>query len=382
LALATQEAAALAATTKPVTKNGNETDATVQPSTDEANTESEEPGEDGEENAATASETTSPAVVDDVPSSPPPALVSILSQAYQQVRQSPDLLVAALDPPSMAQSYLKIRQAYAQQAKTVRASLAAWKAQVARGGYVQGFGPQAEQLRSRTLQRFAQETRDALGWTSGTASSDGSAPTTFTTLPRYRFELQQQLANLVDAAIRNVFQGQVANLEKSTVKNLQDQLMKTEASSNVEAIPNEQKAAMRSAALSFDMIMDSLEVPSLGLTKAKASRTVSAKLSDVVEGFPNSPRMQLKRLGQVQKKANKQRKPQERAIDVGLDLVAMLRPDGFGSFQGFCGYQLGGNSITVGVHNDADDPQVIAQFGGVRPPLLRVQPKLRVDVEL
>jgi hypothetical protein len=42
----------------------------------------------------------------------------------------------------------------------------------------------------------------------------------------------------------------------------------------------------------------------------------------------------------------------------------------------------GGNSITFGVHNDADDPQVISQFGGVRPPLLKVQPKLRVDVEL
>jgi hypothetical protein len=43
---------------------------------------------------------------------------------------------------------------------------------------------------------------------------------------------------------------------------------------------------------------------------------------------------------------------------------------------------MGGNSLTFGVHNDADDPQTIAQFGGVRPPLLRVQPKLRVDVEL
>jgi hypothetical protein len=63
-------------------------------------------------------------------------------------------------------------------------------------------------------------------------------------------------------------------------------------------------------------------------------------------------------------------------------LVAMLRPDGYGNLQGFTGYQLGGNSITFGIHNDADDPQTIAQFGGVRPPLLRIQPKLRVDVEM
>ena len=65
-----------------------------------------------------------------------------------------------------------------------------------------------------------------------------------------------------------------------------------------------------------------------------------------------------------------------------LFLYSNHHPDGFGSLQGFCGYQLGRNSITLGIHNDADDPQTIAQFGGVRPPLLKVQPKLRVDVEL
>jgi hypothetical protein len=60
----------------------------------------------------------------------------------------------------------------------------------------------------------------------------------------------------------------------------------------------------------------------------------------------------------------------------------VVQRDGFGSLQRFAGYQLGDNSLTFGVHNDADDPQTIAQFGGVRPPLLRVQPELRVDVEL
>jgi hypothetical protein len=98
--------------------------------------------------------------------------------------------------------------------------------------------------------------------------------------------------------------------------------------------------------------------------------------------FPDSPAARIKRTKKVNTIVNKEKKPSQRAIDFGVDLVAMLRPDGFGSLQGFAGYQLGGNSLTFGVHNDADDPQTIAQFGGVRPPLLRVQPKLRVDVEL
>ena len=67
---------------------------------------------------------------------------------------------------------------------------------------------------------------------------------------------------------------------------------------------------------------------------------------------------------------------------MALDMVAMIRPDGFGNLQGFAGYQLGPHSLTVGVHNDADDPGVISQFGGVRPPFLRFQPKLKLDVEL
>merc|ERR1712232_996331 len=100
------------------------------------------------------------------------------------------------------------------------------------------------------------------------------------------------------------------------------------------------------------------------------------KLTDVVSSFPDSAAAKLKRSRAVKKVVSRERKPSQRAIDFGLAWVAMLRPDGFGSLQGFAGYNLGGNSITFGIHNDADEPSVIAQFGGVRPPLLRVQPKL------
>ena len=141
-------------------------------------------------------------------------------------------------------------------------------------------------------------------------------------------------------------------------------------------------AALRAATFAFETAMEDLEVPALGLSKDKAIREMTAKSNDELMAFPDSPAAKLKRAKQVKKVVSKERKPSQRAIDFGLDLVAMLRPDGFGSFQGFAGYQLGGNSLTFGVHNDADDPQVIAQFGGVRPPFLRVQPKLRVDVEL
>jgi hypothetical protein len=98
--------------------------------------------------------------------------------------------------------------------------------------------------------------------------------------------------------------------------------------------------------------------------------------------FPDSPAAKIKAMKKVEQTVSKKKKPSEGSIDLALDVVAMIRPDGFGNLQGFAGYQLGPHSVTVGVHNDADDPQVIAQFGGVRPPFIRVQPKLKLNVEL
>lgn len=266
----------------------------------------------------------------------------------------------------MAQAFLTCRQAYAKQARTARAKMVAWRSRVARGLCVDGFGADADALRKRTLDGYDAETLASAGLPS---------------VSEYRLEIRNQLQELVDTGIRELFEAQVSNLEKSTLKKFQAQLLRTTSSSEESAF-DDSAAAMRTWAYSFDSTMVELEVSSLGLTKDKASREMSAKLNEVLTEFPDSPQAQLKRLKQVKKTTSKERKPTQRAVDLGLDLVAMIRPDGFGSLQGFAGYQLGGNSFTVGVHNDADDPQVIAQFGGVRPPLLRVQPKLRVDVEL
>ena len=90
----------------------------------------------------------------------------------------------------------------------------------------------------------------------------------------------------------------------------------------------------------------------------------------------------MRQLSEVKAAASREKKPTQRSIDFGLDFVGMIRPDGYGSLQGFAGYQMGGNQVIVGVCNDADSPEVISQFGGVRPPFIRVQPKLKLDIEL
>ena len=293
-------------------------------------------------------------------------LSQVLSSAQTRIRES-GVIGEALDPPQVAQAFLTCRQAYAKQARTARAKIAAWRSRAARGLVVDGFGTDAETLRRRALDGYDAETLASAGLPLQVAS--------------YRLEIRTQLQELIDGAINELFEAQVSNLEKSTIKKFQAQLLRSSASSEESAF-DDTAAAMRTWAYNFDATMDELEVPSLGLSKDKASREMSAKLNEALVEFPDSPAAQLKRMKQVKKTTSKQRKPSQRAVEFGLDLVAMIRPDGFGSLQGFAGYNLGGNSITVGVHNDADDPQVIAQFGGVRPPLLRVQPKLRIDAEL
>jgi hypothetical protein len=260
-----------------------------------------------------------------------------------------------------------VSNAHAKQSKSARAKIASWKSRAARGLWADGFGADAEAMRKRILSSFDLETLVAAG---------------LPLVASYRLEMRTQLASLVDSSITELFAAQVANVEKRTLKRLDAELLKKLDKIPVEDVPSENAAAIRAAMFSFDNIVSDLEVPSLSLTKAKPCREMEAKLTDAVSTFDDSPAAKIKRMKKVTKVTSKEKKPGQRSLDFGLDLVAVLRPDGYGSLQGFAGYQLGGNSITFGIHNDADDPSTIAQFGGVRPPLLRIQPKLRVDVEM
>jgi hypothetical protein len=203
----------------------------------------------------------------------------------------------------------------------------------------------------------------------------------------YRLEVRSKLQARVESAIRDLFETQVDILSKSTLKKFSGVLLRKHGKDNEgkEQFYNDNEAAVRSAAFVFDSSVEDLEVPSLSLTKAKASQEMSTQLNTALLTFPDSPAAKLKDMETVKNAVSKQKQPKQKgepSVDIGLDLVAMIRPDGFGNLQGFGGYQLGGNNIIVGIHNDADEPGVISQFGGKRPPFLRVQPKLKVDIEL
>jgi hypothetical protein len=271
----------------------------------------------------------------------------------------------------MATAFLQVRNAAVTHTKRVQAQLAQWKARAARGLLVQGFGATATTLRVTVLMDFDTTTRQNSGVSAAVAS--------------FRAQERQKLQTLVDTGIVQLYNALADNLQASALKRLQARMLATLKSSPQDIVDSNAQA-LRHESLLVETILTDLQVPSLGCTAEKSVRTVTTKLNDAVLTFPDSNVAKVARNAAVTniivEKQRKNKKPAERSIDLGLDVVAMLRPDGFGSLQGYAGYNLGGNSVTFGVHNDADDPQTIAQFGGVRPPLLRVQPKLRVDVEL
>jgi Root hair defective 3 GTP-binding protein (RHD3) len=299
-------------------------------------------------------------------------LSSILQDGWKRIREW-NVDMGRYDIPYTVNAMTTINTASLKLTRTIRAKVSNWKSRIGRGLFIQDFGSEVATLRKRILDLYDSETRLGVG---------------VATVAPYRYEMRQQLQQYMDTSIKQVFQGQVTNLEKATLKRFNAALLLTvdnnkNTKESAESIQGKNAATMRKEALLFETVLDDLAVPELGLTKDKAIRTLTTKLNNALNTFRDSPAAKLKRLQQVTKVVNKEKEPGQRSISFGLDLVAMLRPDGFGSLQGFAGYQLpGGNSITFGVHNDADDPQVIAQFGGVRPPLLRVQPKLRVDVEM
>lgn len=291
---------------------------------------------------------------------------STIADVYTRISSS----ASAESSPTATAALLACDDSFARHHKSVRAKVSSWKSRTGRGLTVDNFGTAASQLMKRTMESFDRDTMSAAGIVGSVAS--------------YRLQVRAKLQARMESAIRELFQIQVELLEKSTLKKFNAMLLRKHGggTEGTEKFYNDNAAAVRSAAFAFDQAVEDLEVPSLALTKSKVSQEMSNKLNTALLTFPDSPAAKLKDMKKVTKVVSKQKQPTQRSVDVGIDLVAMIRPDGFGNLQGFGGYQLGGNNIIVGIHNDADEPGVIAQFGGKRPPFLRVQPKLKVDIEL
>lgn len=270
--------------------------------------------------------------------------------------------------PAAAARRALCEDALARHSRAARAVLSSWRSRaLGRELLVDGFGARATALLERVVEAYDADTLEACG-----------SP--------HRAEARAALRDPIEKTVRELFDAQVESAGQRTLRRFNNALLRRHKrggdDDDADAEYDDNAADVRAAAFAFDTAVSDLEVPALSLRKTRYCATMSNTLNEALRAFPTSAAVQLADLKTVRKSASKEKKPTERSIEAGLSLVAMIRPDGFGNLQGYAGYTRGNKSLIVGLHNDADAPETISQFGGSRPPLLRVQPKLKLDVEL
>jgi hypothetical protein len=208
------------------------------------------------------------------------------------------------------------------------------------------FGPNAYALLMRTLNLFDRNTMVAAG------------------LPRagtQRLIAHKKLQDWTKGTIGRLFDDQMSILKKGMLQRFQAALLQKMDGNNgmlLLMVGDNSKflksnaKALRCAAFAVSALL--LEVLFLSLTKLRAMCKMDNKLNSVLIPFLDLPAARIRSCAKVDCILSKKKQPTEGSVSVALDLFAMVHPDWFGKLQGFAGYQLGPQSMTVGVHNDTD----------------------------
>lgn len=299
-------------------------------------------------------------------------ILSNVIQKYNKLRTSSTTSKTTTDPPILTEAQYTCESAYFRQIQLSTNRFTSWKNRIARGLSIDKYGLAATTLLKRSLAGYDRETLSTVGLSS--------------TSQQCRFNLRLKLEKNLGRTIQELYYQQMEFIEKMSLQQFQSTLVrnnkKKTTSSNKEYDNN--AAAIRAAVFAYDTIVSNLEIPTLNLYKTKHIQTFESKLYNTLSSIEETTPSQLMKLDTIGKKSAKSqtKAPKDKSVNVGVSLVSMIRPDGFGNMQGFVGYNLGPHSCTVGYHNDADAPETISSFGGVKPPLLRIQPKLNFDIEL
>ncbi|CAN0286503.1 unnamed protein product [Ascophyllum nodosum] len=184
------------------------------------------------------------------------------------------------------------------------------------------------------------------------------------------------LVSVMETTVKELYERQLAMLCAKAIKSYKASLVKLLEG---DALDEESEAeVLRKTLFAFEADATALVPEVFDLEFEDEYEELEADLQEFSEKFADSPAAQAKA---VQKVETKVKKPKgERSVGFGFGLVGMVRQDGYGNLQGFSGYRLGPHTITMGYANDASLPD--AGAGGQKPPLLRLQPKLNVDIDL
>lgn len=263
---------------------------------------------------------------------------------------------------------LQIESAFTTTTALIDLAIADWQGRVGSGKLIGKFGGRVRQLLESAEANFY-------------LSTAGSSAT------RERIERGKQLFESIKTSVTTVFRQQLALLHTQTVAKFK-KLLKELAESTTAGVgftAEKGQQLMRQCLFDLKSQLADIEVQELGLTAESQMSDLSAALEAQLAEFPESSAFKLVELKKLEKQVSKpQKKKGNRSVNVGLSLMGMLRPPGYGNLQGYAGYAtslLGlPFDLLLGVHNDGESPEVLGDDREY--PILRLQPKVHFDIDI
>jgi len=363
----------------------------------------------------------------------PPSPAAFAKTSYLQWNQLPRVPRQVLSKTQQRVLYT-IEEAYITQYQQVEQTLLSLQQRVASGKLIVNFPNRIQKLLTSTLTNFQSYLTNELG-----AGQD-------MLMIRERTQKALLLKDFILSTATTLFDQQIYILEYQTSHSLKQQLISTakkqlkvgkdmdvtnageeESEEGEEGEENGGKKAgnvngltaellqqiLRNTIFSFQTSLNELENESLGITfDTKKLPEITNKFETMIKEFPESPELKLLEAQQLERQVSQgpprrkkkrtkalfasQGQPGDgngeeprifgifKAFNVGLQLVGMFRPPGYGNLQGFIGYAtsiLGlPLDLLLGVQNDGDS---IEMMGETREqPILRLQPKFNVEIDL
>lgn len=296
-----------------------------------------------------------------------------LSELRQTVSDMPDQLIKrwvdvssgapkAILTASERESLFAVEEAYSAGIAQSEAVMNQWRSRVSNGKVVENFGKRAEALIGDVKKSFFART---LGCR----------------VVRERADRVSLLTMNIRNTAENLLKQQVTILQASTVAAFKKALVKVMRNGGGN---EEDENALRIASYEFRAKVGGLESDALGLDASAAISELASSLQMTLKDFPESNQARLESIRLMDRKAKKPKKKKGRAVNIGLNLVGMLRPPGYGNLQGFAGYATSAFGLPLdlllGVQNDGDSPEVMGDDREY--PILRLQPKIHFDIDV
>lgn len=280
-----------------------------------------------------------------------------------------------------SKSVYLIEQSYMLAQRECEAAFGQWYKRVNSGKIVGKFGERVLALLESAEGKFMSSTK---------ASS----------MARLRGQRRRQIVDLIDSTANQVFKHQVVILQAEYTAKFRDLLASLVTSQSALTADDtstdlvdksEEQQAIRQVLFEFRSQVLDLEIERLGLTSEAVQAEFSQSLEAFAKEFPESAFGRLEAVKKMEKLAKKTPKKKggiglgkNRAVNIGLNLVGMLRPPGFGNLQGFVGYGTAIFGLPLellfGVQNDGDSPEIMGEDR--EQPILRLQPKVHFDCDL